>query len=184
MPLNRIHQFSLIAAYVTIQNFKKKRWCITRCTTPFALPAYDWAGGVPDGISPEGFSPEGLSPEGAVPFICMPSGGVPEGRVPFISIPAGGVPDADWFICISAGGVPEGATDESEDPVAACDEVAWGCSADAAALVTADDTEELPESEVQPATKIPAMRIADATNMIIMLLFMGYVSLLSGHASS
>jgi len=138
------------------------------------LPAYDAAGGVPDGGVPEGFSPDGLSPEGAVPFICMPSGGVPEGRVPFISIPAGGVPEgAVWFICISAGGVPDGVTDESDDPEAACTEDAWGCSADAAALVTSDGAEELPESEVQPATKIPAMRIAEATNMMIMLLFMG-----------
>jgi len=42
----------------------------------------------------------------------------------------------------------------------------------------AADEEELPESDVQPATKIPAMRIADATSMMIVLFFMGYVSLI------
>jgi hypothetical protein len=40
----------------------------------------------------------------------------------------------------------------------------------------ADCAEELPESDVQPATKIPATRNSDAINMMIMLLFMGYVS--------
>jgi hypothetical protein len=92
-------------------------------------------------------------------------------------VPEGAV----WFTCLSAGGVPEDAADWSDNPVAACVEAAWGCSADAAGLVTADWAEELPESDVQPATKIPAMRIAEATNMMMMLLFMGYVSLLSGH---
>jgi hypothetical protein len=122
---------------------------------------------VPEGGVPDGIPPKGGEPEGAVPFICIPAGGVPEGRVP--------------FICKPAGGVPEGVADWSDDPVATCVETAWGCSADAAGLVTADWAEELPESDVQPATKIPAMRIAEATNMMMMLLFMGYVSLLSGH---
>ena len=97
--------------------------------------------------------------------------------MPFISSPAGCVPEgAVWFTCLSAGGV----ADWSDDPVAACVETAWGCSADAAGLVTADWAEELPESDVQPATKIPVMRIAEATNMMMILLFMGYVSLRRG----
>jgi len=105
-------------------------------------------------------------PAGAVPFICIPSGGVPEGLVPFISTPAGAVPDC------------------SDDPAALAAGVAWTCSDDAG-LDAADCVEELPESDVQPATRIPATRIADATNMMIMLLFMGYVSfLVSGQGSS
>jgi hypothetical protein len=142
------------------------------------MPGYEPVGGVPEGFSPEGGEPEGPP----VPFISMPAGGVPEGRVPFISIPPLWSPDAVWFICISAGGVPEGAADWSDDPATASVEAAWGCSAGAAAwLVTADWAEVLPLSDVQPATKIPAMRSAEATNMIMMLLFMGYVSLLPGH---
>jgi hypothetical protein len=69
----------------------------------------------------------------------------------------------------------------SDVSVAACVEAAWGGSADAAALVTADWTEELPVSDVQPAIKIPATRSAAATNLMAMLFFMGYVSFLSGH---
>jgi hypothetical protein len=107
----------------------------------------------------------------------MPPGGVPEGRVPFISMPAGGVPDG-WvplFTCIPAGGVPDGAADWSDDPAAACAEAAVDC-VDDAVPDAADCADELPESDVQPATKIPATRNTDAINMMIMLLFMGYVS--------
>lgn len=155
--------------------FKKKIGFIARCTLPLRPPAYELAAGsVPEGVVPDGFSPDGGVPDGAVPFISIPPGGVPEGRVPFISIPAGGVPDG-WvplFTCIPAGGVPDGAADWSDDPAAACVEAAWDC-VDDAGLEVADCAEELPESDVQPATKIPATRNTDAINMIIMLLFMG-----------
>jgi hypothetical protein len=96
--------------------------------------------------------------------------------VPFISMPAGGVPDG-WvplFTCIPAGGVPDGAADWSDDPAAACAETAVDCVDDAG--FNADCADELPESDVQPATKIPATRNTDAINMMIMLLFMGYAS--------
>jgi hypothetical protein len=72
---------------------------------------------------------------------------------------AGGVPD---------GWVPDGVTELSAD---------WGCCA---AAVVAADAEELPESDVQPATRIPATRNTDAINMMMILFFMGYVSLRSG----
>jgi len=47
---------------------------------------------------------------------------------------------------------------------------------DAAGVDAADCVEVLPESDVQPATKIPAMRITDATNKILILFFMGNFS--------
>jgi hypothetical protein len=72
---------------------------------------------------------------------------------------------------LSAGGVPDG------DAVSAVPEAAFS---DAAGVCTAGlEVAELPESDVQPATNIPAMRIADATSIMIVLLFMGYVSLMS-----
>jgi hypothetical protein len=87
-----------------------------------------------------------------VPFIAIPSGGVPEGAVP--------------FICISTGCVPEGVA-LSDVPADACPVAPGVC---AAAVL---DAAGLPESDVQPATRIPAMRNTDATSMMIVLLFMG-----------
>jgi hypothetical protein len=84
-------------------------------------------------------------------------------------VPEGAVP----LRCISAGGVPEGAA-FSEVPADACPDVS---GVPAAEPETAAGVAVLPVSDVQPATKIPEMRIADATSMIMMLLFMGYVSL-------
>jgi hypothetical protein len=78
--------------------------------------------------------------------------------------------------CISAGGVPEGAAADCSDDAAAVEAACAGVD-------TADCVEELPESDVHPATKMPATRIAEATNMMIMLLFMGYVSLTVREAS-
>lgn len=108
----------------------------------------------------------------------MPPGGVPEGRVPFISIPAGGVPDG-WvpFAWNPSGCVPDGVTDCSDDPVEAdaCDGVSCACTDDAG-VDAADCVEVLPASDVQPATKIPAMRITDATIMILILFFMENLS--------
>jgi hypothetical protein len=87
----------------------------------------------------------------------MPSGGVPEGAVP--------------LTCLSAGGVPDG------NAVSAVPDAAFS---DAAGVCTAGlDVAVLPESDVQPATNIPAMRIADATSMMMVLLFIGYISLMS-----
>jgi hypothetical protein len=64
----------------------------------------------------------------------------------------------------------------SDDP-AAC--AAPACSSAGAAVPDdADGTDELPESDVQPATKIPAIRSAEATSVMMILRFMGYVSLM------
>jgi len=127
------------------------------------------AGGVPDGGVPDGFSPDCRSPEGAVPLPGMPPG-PPCGAVPFIAIPSGGVPEGAVPLAgISAGGVPAGAT-FSEVPTDTCAEAAGVCSAGLDAAL-------LPESDVQPATRIPAMRNTDATSMMMVLLFMRYVSL-------
>jgi hypothetical protein len=118
-------------------------------------------------------------PEGRVPFISIPSGGVPDGRVPFISIPSGGVPDGRVLFAWSPSGcVPDRVTDCSDDPVEvdACASVSCACTDDAG-VDAADCVEVLPESDVQPATKIPAMRITDATNMILVLFFMENLSL-------
>lgn len=126
---------------------------------------------MPDGGVPDGFSPDGLSPEGAVPLPGIPPG-PPCGAVPFIAMPSGGVPEgAVPLTCLSAGGVPDG------NAVSAAPDVDFS---DAAGVCTAGlDVAVLPESDVQPATNIPAMRIADATSMMMVLLFMGYVSLMS-----
>lgn len=134
-------------------------------------------GGVPDGISPDGGVPDGFSPDGAVPFIPIPPSW--EGRVPFISIPAGGVPEGAVPFCISAGGVPDGAV--LADELAALSAGADAdCSTGAAVEDAADCVEEVPESDVQPATQMPAIRIAEATSMMMILLFMGYVSCMHG----
>jgi hypothetical protein len=126
-------------------------------------------GGVPDGGVPEGFSPDGLSPEGAVPFPGMPPG-PPCGAVPFIAMPSGGVPEGTVpLLCKSAGRVPDGVT-FSDIPADTCPDAAGVCA-------SALDVALLPESDVQPATNIPAMRIADATSMMIVLFFMDYFSL-------
>jgi hypothetical protein len=91
-------------------------------------------------------------PEGAVPFICPP-GGVPDGAELFVCAPDCGVPDGaallppDCWVSIGACGVDD--TEFSLDGVDVLDELC-----------------------VQPAIMIPAMRIADAINMTIMLFFM------------
>lgn len=127
------------------------------------------AAGVPEGGVPVGFSPDGRSPEGVVLFPYIPPG-PPCGAVPFIVIPSGGVPEGAVPLAgISAGGVPDGAA-FSEVPADACAEAAGVCSAGL-------DEAVVPESDVQPATRIPAMRNTDATSMIMVLLFMRYVSL-------
>jgi hypothetical protein len=61
--------------------------------------------------------------------------------------------------------VPDGAADWSDDPAAACAGAA-DC-VDDAVPDSADCPDELPESDVQTATKIPATRKTDAINMII-----------------
>jgi hypothetical protein len=120
---------------------------------------YCVAGGVPDGGVPDG-----IVPEGAVPFICPP-GPPPEGAVPFI-IPPGGVPEgAVLFVC--APGVPEGAA--LFPPVCGVSVDDW---VDDETALPVDCCEVLVVL-VQPAIMIPAMRIADAINMSILLLFMG-----------
>jgi hypothetical protein len=127
--------------------------------------------GVPDGGVPEGGVPDGTVPS--------PAGGVPDGRVPFICIPSGGVPEgapADWLNLglsplLVASVVPD------DEPVA-------GGSAEAVFVICACEDAEvlpdwavvLPESCVQPAMRIPAMRIADATSIIILLFFMEFIS--------
>ena len=134
----------------------------------------------PDGGVPEGRVPDGGVPEGAVPLPGPPDGGVPDGRVPFICIPAGGVPEgvpADW---LNRGLSPLAAgSDEPDDASLA------GCSAEAVFVTCAcasDDAglplawaAELPES-VQPITKIPAMRIADAISINIVLFLIEFIS--------
>jgi hypothetical protein len=45
-----------------------------------------------------------------------------------------------------------------------------------AGVDAADCVEVLPESDVQPAAKIPAMRITDATTIILILFFMENLS--------
>jgi len=117
--------------------------------------------------------PEGIVPEGAVPFIAppvCPSGGVPDGAVPFISppMPEGAVPlGAVPFIC--SPGVPDGATPL---PAAACwESVVAGV--DVTPALSVDEEAEFVEL-VHPAIMIPAMRIADAINITIMLFFMDY----------
>ena len=123
---------------------------------------------------PDGIVPEDAAPDGAVPFI-IPPGGVPEGAVPFIS-PPGGVPE---------GAVPDGA---ALVPPACGVPVEDGVDDETALLL--DGTEVLVELCVQPAIMIPAMRIADAINMSILLFFIEYhpeygVSLMiSGHPVS
>ena len=110
-----------------------------------------------------------MVPEGAVPFIAppiCPAGGVPDGAVPFIS-PAGGVPGGEVpFIC--SAGVPEGAALLS----AGCWTSVTACEDEVTALL-ADEDVELVEL-VHPAIIMPAMRIADAINITIMLFFMDY----------
>ena len=131
----------------------------------------------PDGGVPDGGVPEGGVPDGRVPFICIPSGGVPEGRVPFTCIPSGGVPfePADWLNCgLSPVLAWPGVTDDDtplESPATAVPTACvCSCTADGEAVVLVwPDT--LPVSWVQPATSIPATRIADAINIMILLLF-------------
>jgi hypothetical protein len=108
--------------------------------------------------------PDGGVPEGAVPFICppiSPLGGVPEGVVPSICPP--GVPDgAVLFVCAPACGVPMG--------VALCCVSVDDVVADETALPV--EGVDVLVVLVHPAIMIPAMRIADAINMTIMLFFM------------
>lgn len=110
-----------------------------------------------------------MVPEGAVPFIAppiCPAGGVPDGAVPFIA-PAGGVPEgAVPFVC--SAGVPEGAAPLS----AGCGVSAAACE-DVVTALPADEDVELVEL-VHPAIIMPAMRIADAISITIMLFFMDY----------
>jgi hypothetical protein len=137
-------------------------------------------GGVPDGPDPSDCIPPGGVPEGRVPFICMPSGGVPEGLVPFIAMPSGGVPPiwpADWLNC---GLLPEpaspGVADDARLPaspvVAAA--VPWA-SVGIVDRVLVVSTDEL--LSVQPATRIPAMRIDDAISIMILFFCIGSISL-------
>jgi hypothetical protein len=134
----------------------------------------------PDGGVPDGRVPDGGVPEGRVPFICIPSGGVPEGRVPFICIPSGGVPcgPADWLNCgLSAVPAWSDVTDDAIPPEVPTGAVPTACVCPAAGddvLPVWPDT--LPVSWVQPATRIPATRIADAISIMILLFFIGYIS--------
>jgi hypothetical protein len=107
----------------------------------------------------------------------MPAGGVPEGLVPFISMPAGGVPcgPADW---LNAGLSPvlvawSGVADEAAEPEFPASAVTAACSCPA----EGDDTLVVWLDvllSVQPATIIPATRIAEAISMIKLLFFMRY----------
>jgi hypothetical protein len=125
---------------------------------------YCVAGGVPDGGVPDG-----RVPEGAVPFIfppISPAGGVPEGAVPFIcppGVPEGAVP----LICSPDCGVPTGVV-LAACPSACCVSVEDVVDDDTA--LSLDDV-VVPEVLVQPAIMIPAMRIADAISMSILLFF-------------
>jgi hypothetical protein len=116
---------------------------------------------------------DGGVPEGGVP----PDGGVPEGCVPFISIPAGGVPcgPADW---LKAGLSPvlaawSGVADEAAEPEFPASAVTAACSCpvegDDALVVWLDVL-----LSVQPATRIPATRIAEAISMIKLFFFIGF----------
>jgi len=123
---------------------------------------------------PEGWVPDGGVPEGAVPFICPPgpppvcppSGGVPEGAVPFICTPDGVPEGAVLLVWSPAGGVPDGV-------------IAVFCSADWLLSVTVLDEALLPDDWVElvelvhPAIMMPAIRIAEAISMSVMLFFMG-----------
>ena len=130
-------------------------------------------GGVPEG----GVPPDGGVPDGAVLFISIPAGGVPEGLVPFISIPAGGVPcgPADW---LNTGLSPvlvvwSGVADEAAEPEFPASAVTAACSCP----VDGDDTLVVCLDvlvSVQPATRIPATRIAEAISMIKLLFFIGF----------
>lgn len=124
-----------------------------------AILLYDPVGGVP-----EGGVPDGGVPKGRVPFTCILSGGGPEGRVPFICIPPGGVPfdPADWLNCgFSPVLASPGVADATIVPEPASGVFSTVCACPAA----------LVESWVQPATRIPAMRNADAISIIILLFF-------------
>lgn len=96
-------------------------------------------------------------------------------------MPSGGVPDgapADW---LNWGLSPFFVW--SDDPDA---ELLAGCSAWAVFVICAcafddaglplDWAEVLPESCVQPVTRIPAMRIADAISIMILLFFIRFIS--------
>ena len=124
---------------------------------------YCVVGGVPDGLVPEG-----AAPEGAVPFISPPCP-PPEGAVPFISWP-GGVPDGivpeGTVLFVWSPGVPEGA---APFPPACCVSAEDGVADETALPVEGVDVLVV---LVHPAIMIPAMRIADAINMTIMLFFM------------
>jgi hypothetical protein len=126
-------------------------------------------GGVPDGGDPDGGVPDGGVPDGRVPFICIPPGGVPEGWVPFICIPSGGVPigPAD---SLNWGLSPVPASPVSPDN-AVCAAVAKDGIGDSVLLVSTDEL-----LSVQPATRIPATRAADATSTMILFFFIGFVS--------
>lgn len=118
------------------------------------------AGGLPEGGVPDGGVPEGGVPEGAVllsfpmPSGGVPAGGVPEGAVPLVmSIPFGGVPDG----CVPSVGT------------AAFCVVAGVCAAGDTELLS-DEAAVL--SCVQPAKRIPAIRIAETASVRIILFFM------------
>lgn len=99
-------------------------------------------------------SPPCPPPEGAVPFISWP-GGVPDGIVPEGAV-----------LFVWSPGVPDGA---APFPPACCVSVEDGVDDETALPV---EGAEVLVVLVQPAIIIPAMRIADAINMTIMLFFM------------
>jgi hypothetical protein len=146
------------------------------------LPDYVPEGGVPDGGVPEGrvpFNciPPGGDPEGRVPFICMPSGGVPEGRVPFISTPSGcvSIGPADSLnrdlLPVPASGFPDG----DSPPASPAGAVSTGGESDGIGeSVLLVSTDELLSE--QPAARIPATRIADATSIMILLFCIEFFS--------
>lgn len=145
-----------------------------------AVPDQDPEGGVPDGGVPDG----GV-PDGRVPFICIPSGGVPEGRVPFIAIPSGGGPeDRVPFIPMPSGSVPIAAADSlnrglSPASDAGADSAAWAAAGTDASIVLVSTDELL---SVQPAIRIPATRIDDASSIMRVLFCIELFSWMTGHA--
>jgi hypothetical protein len=108
----------------------------------------------------------------------MPSGGVPEGRVPFICMPSGGVPigPADWLdgdlVPVPAS---PGVSDDDIPPAFPAGVVSTGWPSDGIGeRVLLVSTDELLLE--QPATRIPATRIADATSIMILLFCIGFFS--------
>jgi hypothetical protein len=96
----------------------------------------------------------------------MPSGGVPEGATPD-SLNLGLSP------LLTASEVPD--TDPAAGWFASAVFVICAC---VEAELLPDWAAVLPESCVQPVIRIPAMRIADATSIMILLFFMDVISLM------